>query len=131
MLAEDYIHRIGRTGRNGATGEALSLVSPEEGALLRDIQKVLKAEIEMQVVRGFEPSRPIRLDVARPPNGGQARGRGNGKPAGQQPLLRAASKPADSAHGKPDNRSDQPQAGPKQHRGGAGKPQGARSGTRA
>ena len=53
MVAEDYIHRIGRTGRNGANGEALSLVSPEEGALLRDIQKVLKAEIEMEVVRGF------------------------------------------------------------------------------
>ncbi|WP_242104428.1 MULTISPECIES: DEAD/DEAH box helicase [unclassified Lysobacter] len=124
MVAEDYIHRIGRTGRNGATGEALSLVSPEEGALLRDIQKVLKAEIEMQVVRGFEPSRPIRLDVARPPNGGrgqQARAQpGRGKPAGQQPPRRsgAPGKPAHRAHGKPQSRGAQAHAGPKQHRGG-------------
>jgi ATP-dependent RNA helicase RhlE len=38
MVAEDYVHRIGRTGRNGAVGQALSLVSPEEGGLLRQIQ---------------------------------------------------------------------------------------------
>ena len=82
MVAEDYVHRIGRTGRNGATGEALSLVSPEEGGLLKDIQKVLKAEIQMDMVRGFEPSRPIRLDAPRPPNGGQQR-RGGGNNAGR------------------------------------------------
>src|SRR5690606_16841795 len=73
MVAEDYVHRIGRTGRNGATGEALSLVSPEEGALLRDIQKMLKAEVLMEVVPGYEPSRPVRLDAGapRPANGGR------------------------------------------------------------
>ena len=65
MVAEDYVHRIGRTGRNGATGEALSLVSPDEGGLLRQIQRMLKAEIEMDAVKGFEPSRPIRLDTPR------------------------------------------------------------------
>ena len=53
MVAEDYVHRIGRTGRAGATGEALSLVSPEEGALLNQIQKMLKAEIRMDVVSGY------------------------------------------------------------------------------
>ena len=41
MVAEDYVHRIGRTGRNGLTGEALSLVSPDEGGLLRQIQRIL------------------------------------------------------------------------------------------
>ncbi len=35
MVAEDYVHRIGRTGRAGASGEAISLVSPDEGSLLR------------------------------------------------------------------------------------------------
>ena len=44
MVAEDYVHRIGRTGRNGASGEALSLVAPEEGGLLRQIQRMLKAD---------------------------------------------------------------------------------------
>src|SRR5690554_7278566 len=68
MVAEDYVHRIGRTGRAGATGEALSLVSPEEGGLLRQIQNMLKAEIRMDVVAGYEPSRPIRLDTPIPPD---------------------------------------------------------------
>jgi ATP-dependent RNA helicase RhlE len=63
MVAEDYIHRIGRTGRNGATGEAISLVSPDEGGLLRQIQKLLGREIAMETVRGFEPSRAIRSDA--------------------------------------------------------------------
>ena len=65
MVAEDYVHRIGRTGRNGATGEAISLVSPDEANLLRQIQKLLGREIAMEVVPGFEPSRSIRSD-ARP-----------------------------------------------------------------
>src|SRR5690606_1561027 len=66
MVAADYVHRIGRTGRNGLQGEALSLVSPDEGGLLRQIQRVLKADIAMEVVKGFEPSQPLRLDVNQP-----------------------------------------------------------------
>src|SRR5690606_36909525 len=85
MVAEDYVHRIGRTGRNGATGEALSLVAPEEGGLLRQIQRMLKAEIVMQTVDGFEPSRPIRLDAPIPKNGG---GQQRGQPAGGRPAQR-------------------------------------------
>ncbi|QNN46159.1 DEAD/DEAH box helicase [Thermomonas brevis] len=63
MVAEDYVHRIGRTGRNGATGEAISLVSPDEANLLRQIQKLLGREIAMETVPGFEPSRAIRSDA--------------------------------------------------------------------
>ena len=63
MVAEDYVHRIGRTGRNGATGEAISLVSPDEANLLRQIQKLLGREIAMEIVPGFEPSRAIRSDA--------------------------------------------------------------------
>ncbi len=62
MVAEDYIHRIGRTGRAGAHGLAISLVSNEEAGLLRDIQKILKDPIEMVSVAGYEPSQPLRLD---------------------------------------------------------------------
>jgi ATP-dependent RNA helicase RhlE len=109
MVAEDYIHRIGRTGRAGATGEALSLVSPEEGGLLRQIQRMLNAEIVMDVVAGYEPSRPIRLDTPIPSNGGRGQ-----KPGGQRPPAR----PAHRAHGKPQARGPQAHAGPKQHRGG-------------
>ncbi len=73
MVAEDYIHRIGRTGRAGAQGEALSLVSPEEGGLLNQIQKLLKVDLEMDVVDGYAPARPIRLDAPIPKNGGGKR----------------------------------------------------------
>ncbi len=62
MVAEDYVHRIGRTGRAGAEGLAVSLVSHEEEGLLRDIRRLLKQDIEMQPVAGFEPSRPLRAD---------------------------------------------------------------------
>ncbi|HMB43798.1 MAG TPA: DEAD/DEAH box helicase, partial [Luteimonas sp.] len=69
MVAEDYIHRIGRTGRAGAQGEALSLVSPEEGGLLRQVQNMLKASIELVTVDGFAPSRPIQMNAPLPKHG--------------------------------------------------------------
>jgi len=52
-VPEDYVHRIGRTGRAGASGEAISLVSQEEKAYLRDIEKLLGQKLE--IVKGFEP----------------------------------------------------------------------------
>jgi ATP-dependent RNA helicase RhlE len=52
---EDYIHRIGRTGRAGASGDAISLVSPEELRLLVEIEKLIKREIPKVVVEGFTP----------------------------------------------------------------------------
>jgi superfamily II DNA/RNA helicase len=62
MVAEDYIHRIGRTGRAGAEGLAISLVSQDETGLLRDIRRMLKQEIAINPVAGFEPSQPLRLE---------------------------------------------------------------------
>ncbi len=57
-VPEDYVHRIGRTGRAGATGEAISLVSAEEGGRLRDIERVIKRSVQRKIVPGFEPGRP-------------------------------------------------------------------------
>ena len=57
-VPEDYVHRIGRTGRAGSTGEAISLVSIEENPLLADIEKLLTRRIDRQIVPGFEPGRP-------------------------------------------------------------------------
>ncbi len=54
-VAEDYVHRIGRTGRAGTTGTAVSLVDGEELPLLRAIENLLKRPIERVVVEGFEP----------------------------------------------------------------------------
>jgi len=62
MVAEDYVHRIGRTGRAGAEGLALSLVSRDEEGLLRDIRRLLKQDIAIEAVQEFAPSWSLRLD---------------------------------------------------------------------
>ncbi|MFG6447410.1 DEAD/DEAH box helicase [Roseateles sp. BYS180W] len=54
-VSEDYVHRIGRTGRAGAQGQAVSLVCVDEEGFLRDIEKLIKREIPRQVIAGFEP----------------------------------------------------------------------------
>ena len=96
QVPEDYIHRIGRTGRAGAEGEALSLVCVDEHKLLRDIEKLLRKELPKEVVAGYAPdpaipAEPIqtRRQVAGPRQprgprpGGQAR-RGD-SPQGRHP----------------------------------------------
>ncbi len=56
-VPEDYIHRIGRTGRAGATGQAISLCSPEEEKLLAEIERMLKRTIPVATLDGFVPHR--------------------------------------------------------------------------
>ncbi len=79
-VPEDYIHRIGRTGRAGASGEAISFVAPEEEKYLAEIEKLMKKTIAVRTQEGFDPvaasarsaapratERSIRRDDARPP----------------------------------------------------------------
>jgi len=67
-VPEDYVHRIGRTGRAGQTGHALSLVSAEERDLLKAIERLIGASLPRQVVPGFEPEKPISAGpVEKPP----------------------------------------------------------------
>ena len=54
-VPEDYVHRIGRTGRAGAQGEAVSLVCVDENGFLREIEKLIKREIPKEIVAGFAP----------------------------------------------------------------------------
>jgi ATP-dependent RNA helicase RhlE len=54
-VPEDYVHRIGRTGRAGSSGEAISLVCVDERAFLRDIERLIKRSIPQTVIAGFEP----------------------------------------------------------------------------
>ena len=54
-VPEDYVHRIGRTGRAGTKGEAISLVCVDENGFLRDIERLTKNEIPKEIVAGFEP----------------------------------------------------------------------------
>ena len=55
---EDYVHRIGRTGRAGLTGEAISLVAPEDSEAVAAIERLIKKRIERVLVPGFQPSGP-------------------------------------------------------------------------
>jgi len=55
-VPEDYVHRIGRTGRAGASGEAISLVCSEETEYQKEIEKLLGNQLESQTIEGFEPT---------------------------------------------------------------------------
>ncbi len=55
-ISEDYVHRIGRTGRAGANGEAISLVSSDEIDYVKGIEKLIKTKINFTIIEGFEPS---------------------------------------------------------------------------
>src|SRR5207253_873000 len=81
-VSEDYVHRIGRTGRAGANGEAVSLVCVDEHAFLSDIERLIKREIPQEVIAGFEPdpnakAEPIQLrSQGRGGNGQRRNGQG-------------------------------------------------------
>ena len=77
-IPEDYVHRIGRTGRAGANGVALSLVCAEETSYLSSIEKLTKQRFKKEIVEGFEPD-PNASTV--PPKQGGGRQRGGGRPS--------------------------------------------------
>ncbi len=64
MSPDDYVHRVGRTARAEKTGVAITLVSPEEEPLMRDIEKRVGIEIERTVVEGYAPPPPIEMSQA-------------------------------------------------------------------
>jgi ATP-dependent RNA helicase RhlE len=88
-IPEDYVHRIGRTGRAGITGEALSLVSVEEQGYLADIEKLIKKRIVRRQAAGFVSAAPAAL----PTFGNSARPSSNERP-GTRSFSRAPSQPA-------------------------------------
>ena len=89
-VPEDYVHRIGRTGRAGATGEAISLVCLDEEIFVRDIEKLIKRSIPRETVPGFEPpmgekAEPIVLGRMTIGIGGTQRNGGGGGGGGGRP----------------------------------------------
>ncbi|MBT6586102.1 MAG: DEAD/DEAH box helicase [Gammaproteobacteria bacterium] len=64
-VPEDYVHRIGRTGRAGTTGNAISLVCADESKQLRDIERVIKKPLERVEIEGFEPDHVLPLSSNR------------------------------------------------------------------
>ena len=119
-VAEDYVHRIGRTGRAGANGEAISLVCVDEDSFLRDIEKLIKRSIPREIVPGFEPdprerAQPIILgrSVLGAGRGGARPGRGGGG-GGRAPSRDAAPGRHDRGGHAPARRDDRgPSAGPR------------------
>ncbi|WP_243304953.1 DEAD/DEAH box helicase [Geothrix oryzisoli] len=90
QVPEDYIHRIGRTGRAGSEGEALSLVCVDEHKLLKDIEKLLRKELPKDVIQGYapDPSIPAEPIQTGRQGGGGGRGRGparSARPSSGQP----------------------------------------------
>lgn len=65
-VPEDYVHRIGRTGRAGASGEAISLVSHDEMEYIRGIEKLLDEKLPSEFIDGFEPSPQSELEKEEP-----------------------------------------------------------------
>ncbi|MGS2727180.1 DEAD/DEAH box helicase [Psychroserpens sp. BH13MA-6] len=74
-ISEDYVHRIGRTGRAGADGQALSLVSADETTYLKDIEKLIGEAIDVEIVEGFEPDPNASTEPIKPGQNRQPRGR--------------------------------------------------------
>ncbi|MBT5555863.1 MAG: DEAD/DEAH box helicase [Halieaceae bacterium] len=85
-VAQDYVHRIGRTGRAGATGQAISLVSADEIHLLQDIERLTQQLLPRSLVEGYEPKTPLPESKLRPP----AKPKKPKKPQGE----RSASQPS-------------------------------------
>lgn len=77
-VPEDYVHRIGRTARAGQAGHAVSLVCVDEKHLLADIERLLKFNIEKQVIPGYEPDVRIKAEPIQQGRGQRPQGQRNG-----------------------------------------------------
>jgi ATP-dependent RNA helicase RhlE len=104
MVAEDYVHRIGRTGRAGKEGTAISLVCVDEQKLLNEIEKTIKFKIPRLVIAGYEPDPSIQAEPLQ-------KGR-NQRPAQSQ------------RRDKPKSANSSAPAGKRHHRQGGKKPAG-------
>jgi len=108
-VAEDYVHRIGRTGRAGSSGEAISLVSPEERPLLAAVEKLLARRLDQQAVAGFESAAaPIHDAPVQKPVQGETRPHGARDSARRRHKKRSG--PKDLAQARERKREDQPRS---------------------
>ena len=117
-VAEDYVHRIGRTGRAGNEGEAMSLVCVDELKLLKDIERLLKRDIPRDVIDGYEPDPSIKAEPINKGRGRQQQGarKNSGNPARKKSAGKKASSPwkkqpssgkkgRSNSQGRPENRA--------------------------
>jgi ATP-dependent RNA helicase RhlE len=106
-VAEDYVHRIGRTGRAGAEGEAVSFVSAEERPLMAAIERLMNRKVEQKAIAGFEPgTRSLHPAPAEPQRQRQQQRQRRPQQQQRQP----------QRHGQPQRQQPQRQAQPQRHR---------------
>jgi len=107
-VPEDYVHRIGRTGRAGNEGEAMSLVCIDEMKLLQDIERLIKSEIRKDVIHGFEPDPSIKAEPIQKGRGKQA---GNKKQTARNQSARSSRNGKPAIHARGNNSRSRRNAG--------------------
>jgi len=110
-VPEDYVHRIGRTGRAGNEGEAVSLVCVDEDALLRNIEKLIKRDIPKVTLKGYEPDPAIPAEPIQKKSQNRSRRGQSGKPEASRSGSRTAAAADNRPGGSPRRRHRASSAG--------------------
>jgi ATP-dependent RNA helicase RhlE len=131
-IPEDYVHRIGRTGRAGSTGEALSLVCNEDRPLLSAIERLINKKIEVRHAEGFEPGTrgAVRHDEPReeaPRERGRGGRGGRGQQQSRQERPQAPRSQSSEGQAPRQQRSEPPAEGRKEPARGEGRQDAGRS----
>jgi len=116
-ISEDYVHRIGRTGRAGNEGEAMSLVCVDEHEYLRNIERLIKRDIRKVVVKGLEPDPSIKAEPIQQRSGGRRGNRSRSGSGGGRPRQKSTTSATRQDSGRNAGRPSTKQRSRDSHRG--------------